>query len=77
MRTGTVAAWIFVGFGLLMIGLWLHLFHVSGKLGIFLAVLGLIYFDIGWVLATMHGKHMQAHAGGARMNAIKEKGASG
>jgi len=58
MRTGTVAAWIFVGTGLLMIGLWLHMSHVSAKLGIFLAVLGLVYFVIGWVLATLHGKHM-------------------
>ncbi|MGN6731920.1 MAG: hypothetical protein ACTHMB_08110 [Candidatus Binatia bacterium] len=58
MRTGTIAAWIFVGFGLLIIGTWLQTFGVLGTLGIFVAALGLVYFVIGWVLSVMHGRHL-------------------
>jgi hypothetical protein len=30
----------------------------DGKLGIFLAVVGLVYFSIGVVLSVMHDRHM-------------------
>ena len=48
MRMKTAAAWIFVGFGLLMLGLVLCKFDLTedGKLAKFLTVVGLVYFAL-------------------------------
>ena len=68
MRLETIAAWIFVGFGLLMIGTLLYLFKVTegGKLGMFLGVVGLMYFVIGMLLLLMHDRHMAKRVRGMR-----------
>jgi hypothetical protein len=58
MRIETVIAWIFVGFGLLMLGTLLYIGSVYGGLGRFLAVVGAVYFGIGVVLTLMHDHHM-------------------
>ena len=42
MRIETIRAWIFVGFGLLLIGALIYLLQVS-KLATFVAVMGAIY----------------------------------
>lgn len=60
MRLATITAWLFVGFGLLMIGALLYLFQITedGKLARFLGLLGVVYFGIGVVLTLMHDQHM-------------------
>ena len=60
MRLATITTWLFVGFGLLMIGAFLCLFQITEvtKLAGFLAVLGVVYFAIGVVLTLMHDRHM-------------------
>ena len=58
MRTETITAWIFVGFGLLTIGTLLYMFDVHGRLGKLLAVIGFVYFGIGLVLSVVHDQHM-------------------
>jgi hypothetical protein len=61
MRIETIKAWMFVGFGLLLIiGMLLYVFEVTagGKLAQFVAVMGLVYFGIGVVLTIMHDRHM-------------------
>ena len=56
MRVETIAACIFVGLGLLMIGTLLYMFQITE--GRFLAVLGIVYFGIGMVLTLTHDRHM-------------------
>ena len=56
MSVETIAAWIFVGFGLLMIGTLLYMFQITE--GRFLAVLGIVYFGIGMTLILTHDRHM-------------------
>ena len=60
MRIETITAWIFIGFGLLMIGALLYLFQITegGKFARFLAVMGGVYFCIGGILTLMHDRHM-------------------
>jgi preprotein translocase subunit SecG len=60
MRTETAINWIFVGFGLLAIGMLLYMFEVTedGLLAKFLEIIGVVYFAIGMVLAVIHNKHM-------------------
>jgi predicted membrane channel-forming protein YqfA (hemolysin III family) len=58
MRLATVTAWIFVGFGLLMIGALLYLFQITEGLARFLGVVGVIYFAVGVVLSVIHDQHM-------------------
>ena len=66
MRTGTIAAWIFVGLGLLMIGTLLYMFEVTEarNLGRVLVAVGLVYFVIGLVLLLKHDRHMAKHMRG-------------
>ena len=60
MRIKTLAAWIFVGSCLLVIGTLLYTFEITkdGKLASFLAVIGLVYFGIGVMLGRMYDQHM-------------------
>lgn len=58
MRVETVRAWMFVGFCLLTAGTLLYMSQVAGKLAIFLATIGLVYFIIGLLLSLVHDKHM-------------------
>jgi hypothetical protein len=60
MRIATIAAWVFVGFGLMLIGALLYVLQISeyGKLARFVAVMGGIYFCIGIILTLMHDRHM-------------------
>ena len=60
MRIKTIAAWIFVGFGLLTVGALLYLFQITegGKFARFLAVIGGVYFCIGGILTLTHDRHM-------------------
>lgn len=58
MRIETVRAWIFLGFGLLMLGTSLYMLQITGKFGILLAAIGLVYFLIGTVLSAIHNRHM-------------------
>jgi len=60
MRLATITAWLFVGFGLLMIGALLYLFQITedGKLARFLGLLGVVYFGIGVVVTLVHDRHM-------------------
>ena len=55
MRVETIRAWMLVGFCLLTLGTLLFMFEVTG---IFLALVGLVYFGIGILLSLMHGRHM-------------------
>ena len=64
MRVETTTAWIFVGFGLLMIGTLLYMFEVNGQLARFLGVVGLLHFGIGVVLSVVYDRHMIADASG-------------
>jgi formate/nitrite transporter FocA (FNT family) len=57
MRIETIRAWIFVGFGLLLIGALIYLLQIS-KLATFVAVMGAIYFAIGMLLIVSHDQHM-------------------
>ena len=59
MRMKTTAAWIFVGFGLLTLGLLLSMFDFTeeGKLATFLTVAGLVYFGIEFVGGLVHDWH--------------------
>ncbi len=59
MRMKTTAAWIFVGFGLLTLGLLLSVFDFTedGKLGTFLIAVGLVYFGIGFIGGLVHDWH--------------------
>jgi hypothetical protein len=58
MRLVSITAWLFVGFGLVMIGALLYLSPITEILGRFLGVLGLVYFGIGVVLTLVHDRHM-------------------
>ncbi|HLO00736.1 MAG TPA: hypothetical protein VK208_19920 [Pyrinomonadaceae bacterium] len=60
MRIEIIRTWIFVGFGLLMLGTLLYMFKVTedGNLARFLGVVGIVYFCIGVVLSVMHESHM-------------------
>ena len=60
MTIETVRAWMFVGFCLMTAGTLLYMFEVTegGKLAIFLATIGFVYFIIGLLLALVHDKHM-------------------
>ena len=57
IRIETIRVWMFVGFGLLLVGTWLVLFGVTED-GKFLAVIGLVYFGISLVLTLIHDRHM-------------------
>ena len=73
MRLATITTWLFVGFGLVMIGALLYLFQVTedGKFARFLGVLGIVYFGIGIVLTLMHDRHMAKRTqAGARMTSL-------
>jgi hypothetical protein len=60
MRIETITAWIFIGFGLLMIGALLDILQITedGKFARFLAVMGAVYFIIGVMLTLTHDRHM-------------------
>jgi len=60
MRVEIIGAWIFVGFGLLMLGALLYVLGVTedGNLARFLATVGGVYFCIGGVLTIIHDRHM-------------------
>jgi hypothetical protein len=60
MRLTTITGWLFIGFGLLMIGALVYLFQITedGKLARFLGVLGVVYFGIGVVVSLVHDRHM-------------------
>lgn len=68
MRMKTIAAWIFVGFGLLILARFLSMFDLTedGKLVTFLAVVGLVYSGIGFVSGFVRDWHMdkRTQAGG-------------
>ena len=59
MRTKTTAAWLFVGFAVLMLGVSLFMFDLTedGKLATFLIVVGLVYFGIRFVGGLVHRWH--------------------
>ena len=56
VRVGNIEIWILLGFGLLMVGPLLSVFQI--KLGIFLLVMGFVYFLIGFALMVAHDLHM-------------------
>jgi len=60
MRMKTIAAWIFVGFSLLILARFLSMFDLTedGKLVTFLIVVGLVYSGIGFVSGFVHDRHM-------------------
>jgi Kef-type K+ transport system membrane component KefB len=59
MRRETIAVWIFVGFGLLMLGTFLYVLGLAeGAFARLLAGVGIVYFGIGIVLSVMHDRHM-------------------
>ena len=63
MRSGTVTAWLFVGWGLMTIGaigIFVSMAGLieGGRWPEFLAAMGFVYFIIGGVLAGMHDRHM-------------------
>ena len=58
MRVETIKAWVLVGFGLLAIGTVLNLLQFAGHWGIFLAVMGVVYFCIGMLLSVIRDRHM-------------------
>lgn len=58
MRVETIKAWILLGLGLLAIGTLLKLL-VAGQLGIFVAVMGVVYFCIGMLLSVVRDLHMK------------------
>ena len=60
MRSETIRTWLLVGFFPLTMGTVLYMSEAieGGKLAVFLAVVGLIYFGIGVTLSYMHGRHM-------------------
>jgi len=49
---------MFVGYCLLAMGICLYILEVAGRLAIFLAAVGFVYFTVGLVLAFIHEKHM-------------------
>jgi hypothetical protein len=60
MRIETIGAWIFLGFGLLMLGALLYVLGVTedANLARFLGTVGGVYFCIGGVLTIIHDRHM-------------------
>jgi succinate-acetate transporter protein len=58
MRVESIKAWILLGFSLLAIGAVLNLLQVAGQWGIFAAVMGIVYFGIGMVLAIVRDRQM-------------------
>jgi len=60
MRMKTIAAWLFVGVGLLILTRFLSMFDLTedGKLVTFLTVVGIVYFGIGFVSGFVHDWHM-------------------
>jgi hypothetical protein len=51
---------MFAGFCLLTLGTLLSMFEVTegGRLGIFLALVGLVYFGVAIVVTLIHDRHM-------------------
>ena len=66
MRVETISAWIFLGFGLLATGSLLHFLQVAERWGIYLAVMGVVYFGIGIVLGIAHDRQMEARTRAGR-----------
>lgn len=62
MRPGTITAWLVIGWGLTgigVIGIFLAAAGLTdGKLPVFLAAVGFVYFIIGGVSAIAHDRHM-------------------
>ena len=60
MRIETIRTWMFAGFCLLTLGTLLSMFEVTagGRLGIFLALVGLVYFGVAIVVTLIHDRHM-------------------
>lgn len=60
MRIETITAWIFIGFGLLMIGTLLYTLRLAdGKLASVVAAVGVVYFCIGVASSLIHARHME------------------
>jgi len=66
MRVETIKAWILLGFGLLTIGALLNLLRIAGQWAIFVAVMGIVYFGIGMVLAIVRDRQMQTRTRAGR-----------
>ena len=66
MRVETIKAWIMLGFGLLAIGTLLNLLQVAGQGGIFLALMGIVYFGIGMLLAVLRDRHLNTRTRAGR-----------
>ena len=49
---------MFVGFWLLITGALLHMLGVTAELAKFLAGMGVVYLEVGVVLAFVHDRHM-------------------
>jgi len=49
-----------VGFCLVLAGMYLYMLQITegGKLAVFLAAMGLVYFSIGVILSLIHDQHM-------------------
>lgn len=60
MRIEIVRAWMLVGFCLVLVGMYLYMLQITegGKLAVFLAAMGLVYFSIGVILSLIHDEHM-------------------
>lgn len=60
MRIEIVRAWMLVGFCLVLGGMYLYMLQITegGKLAVFLAAMGLVYFSIGVILSLIHDQHM-------------------
>ena len=60
MRIEIVRAWMLVGFCLVLAGMYLYMLQITegGKLAVFLAAMGLVYFSIGVILSLIHDQHM-------------------
>jgi hypothetical protein len=60
MRIATVATWIFVGVGLVVIGALLYVLPATegNKLASIVAGIGGVYLFIGGVLTVVHDSHM-------------------
>ena len=60
MRIEIVRAWMLVGFCLVLVGMYLYMLQITegGKLAVFLAAMGIVYFSIGVILSLIHDQHM-------------------
>ena len=60
MRSDTVKAWMFVGFGLLMIDTLSYTLRITdGTFANVLAAVGVVYFCIGVASSLIHTRHME------------------